>query len=227
MSARYALYFSPDDNSPLGLFGNKILGRNSKSQRADDAVSNFSDQRRWKSLTKKPSHYGFHATLKAPFELAAGSSPVQLKQACQQLANKLAPIELTGLAPGLISDFAALSLSLQPDALAALARTCVEALEPFRAPISEQDIQRRLHQPMSERQLFQLKHYGYPYIFDDFQFHMTLSDKLGDGDTDYLQWLEHEYTQMVTSTPVLDQIALYSQIDRASAFVLVEAYRLA
>lgn len=226
MPARYALYFSPEDTSSLGLYGKTILGRTARSQRTDDASSSFNDQARWHSLTRKPAHYGFHATLKAPFELMAGSQLTELTSLCRQLATRLEPIELAGLAPGKISNFAALSLRWQPDTLTALARDCVEALEPVRAPISEQDIQRRLHQPLSDRQLLQLKRYGYPYIFDDFQFHMTLSDQLSASDADYLLWLEQEYTQLVTSVPVLDRIALYTQSDRKSAFVMLEAYCL-
>ena len=84
MSARYALYFSPVTNSPLASFGAVSLGRTATTPRPDNVGSPHPDKARWLSLTQSPAHYGFHATLKAPFELRPGTSIEGLTQKLQQ-----------------------------------------------------------------------------------------------------------------------------------------------
>lgn len=224
MFARYAVYFSPDDRSELGRFGSSVLGRTATGQRSSDTRSSFHDLGRWQSLTEKPAHYGFHATLKAPFELAAGFQQDDLLQACAFLATQQSAIVLDGLAPQCISNFAALTLPRQPVQLLELSNTCVTSLERFRAPINEHDIERRKNAKLTERQFDQLLKFGYPYVFDDFQFHMTLSSQLSDADKDYMHWLEVEYTQLVTTDPTLDRLAVFAQIDRNSAFSRIEEF---
>lgn len=224
MYARYAVYYSPDDQSALGQFGRHILGRSAELERADQSSSRFGDTARWYSLTQQPAHYGFHATLKAPFELASTQQSDDLLQACSALAARHQPIVLSGLAPRKMGGFAALTLPDQPATLIDLANDCVLALEPWRAAIGEHDINRRLGQGLSERQLRQLTKFGYPYIFDDFLFHMTLSCELSSDDSDYMQWLAEEYESTVIADPLLDRIVLFAQTDRNSAFVRLREF---
>jgi len=78
VTGRYAIYFTPDDSSELGLFGATVLRR--RSEDAGDWLNpelpvDFPQSSDWAERIKKPAHYGFHATMKAPFELAPGISP--------------------------------------------------------------------------------------------------------------------------------------------------------
>ncbi|MFK7891755.1 MAG: DUF1045 domain-containing protein [Granulosicoccus sp.] len=225
MYARYAIYFCPGDQSPLSRYGRQVLGRNAqKTERKPGSSSGFSDSSRWEELTRKPAHYGFHATLKAPFEIAATKQPEALEQACRDLASEHSAIPLTGLAPRLLNGFAALTLEADPLLLQELARCCVEKLELWRAPLSQYDIDRRRNSNLSARQLQQLTQFGYPYIFDDFKFHMTLSSQLTDQDQDYVNWLSTQYKQLVLSDPVLDRIALFAQSTRDSPFFRINEF---
>jgi 2'-5' RNA ligase len=226
MYARYAVYFSPDDQSALAHFGQHVLGRSAEHDRSDQANSAFSDHERWYTLTERPAYYGFHATLKAPFELSSTHRSDDLIQACSALATRHKPIVLSGLAPRRMGSFAALTLPVQPPTLSDLANDCVLALEPWRATISEHDIKRRLGQGLSERQVDQLTKYGYPYIFDDFLFHMTLSSELSSDDSDFMQWLLAEYERYAIDDPLLDRIVLYAQTDRNSAFLRLREFSL-
>lgn len=219
MSVRYALYFSPVTNSPLASFGAASLGRTATTPRPDNVGSPHPDKARWLSLTQSPAHYGFHATLKAPFELRPGTSIEDLIQTLQQLTESLTSIPLDGLAPRCLSGFAALTLTSQPPALKGLAKQVVETFEPFRQPLSDADIQRRKQQALTPRQMELLEQFGYPYVDDEFRFHMTLTGPLSEQDLDYVAWLKTLYSQFVTDTPQLDQIAIYSQPDRQSPFV--------
>lgn len=227
MSIRYALYFSPVTNSPLASFGAVSLGRSATVPRPDNVGSPHPNKSRWLSLTRSPAHYGFHATLKAPFELRPGTTVEGLSQQLQQFVKTLTPIPLDGLAPRQLSDFAALTLNTQSAPLQGLAQQIVETFEPFRLPLSDADIQRRKHQELTPRQVELLERFGYPYVDDEFRFHMTLTGPLSDQDQDYVEWLKTLYRQFVVDTPWLDQIAIYSQPDRQSPFVKLLACPLA
>ncbi|MFK7854978.1 MAG: DUF1045 domain-containing protein [Granulosicoccus sp.] len=219
MSARYAIYFSPASQSNLASFGEACLGRSAKRVRDADASSTFSDNERWLALTEKPAHYGFHATLKAPFELREGFSEEQLIQSAKNFALNESAIELKTLAPRQLSHFLALTLDEQTQTLSAFAQRCVEDFDAFRQPLSEADRQRRLQQSLSERQIELLDRHGYPYVAEQFRFHMTLSGKLRDQDSDFVEWVSSTYHRLVENPPLLDRIALFTQADRQSPFV--------
>lgn len=227
MSVRYALYFSPVTNSPLASFGAASLGRTAANPRPDNVGSPHPNKARWLSLTRSPAHYGFHATLKAPFELRPGTTVEGLTQNLQQFTKSQSPIPLTGLAPRHLSGFAALTLTSQPPALRSLAQQVVETFEPFRQPLSDADIQRRKQQALTPRQVELLDRFGYPYVDEEFRFHMTLTGPLSEQDLDYVEWLKTLYSQFVTDTPWLDQIAIYRQADRDCPFVKLLACPLA
>jgi hypothetical protein len=66
---RYAIYFTPDPESPLARFGAGVIGYDSDgghdvTRIPLDAVSPAEVV----AATQAPRHYGFHATLVAPFE---------------------------------------------------------------------------------------------------------------------------------------------------------------
>ena len=61
--------------------------------------------------------------------------------------------------------------------------------------------------------------YGYPYVLDEFHFHMTLTGNLPSGThTDYFDWLTKTYRKIVVQPPELDQLAVCFQPDRQTAF---------
>ena len=86
---------------------------------------------------------------------------------------------MPGLHPRVKSGFLALRFQQQPTAIKAFAMCCVEQFEPFRAPLSAYDIQRREPESLPPDQRDNLMRYGYPYVGDAFDFHMTLTGQLG------------------------------------------------
>jgi 2'-5' RNA ligase len=226
MTQRYAVYFSPSADSQLGQFGQRVLCRSATSDRKPNASSTFSDQARWLRLTEKPAHYGFHATLKAPFELKRSITVDKLTRAVTDFATSQSPIELTSLSPRNLGDFMALTLENEIETLSKFALDCVISLEPFRQVLSDGDMQRRKLHGISSRQESLLLEYGYPYVADEFRFHLTLSDKLSKHDQDYKTWVISEYDKLVVRPPVLDQIAIYAQTDRQSPFIQVAEFAL-
>ena len=66
-------------------------------------------------------------------------------------------------------------------ALQALADACVEQLDRFRAPPSDAELARRRRASLTPRQDAMLVRWGYPYVFDTWFFHMTLTRRLTPG----------------------------------------------
>jgi len=229
MTARYSIYFSPADPSALARFGCTILGRDAntcKDRRSASDIEAFPDQSLWKSYTEKPAHYGFHATIKAPFELAPDCTAAELLEDLSAFCKTQQSIQLDGLTPVRLHAFTALALPAQPAELVELASVVVKHFEPYRRELSPADIKRRQIDKLSPSQIDNLNQYGYPFIFSDFQFHMTLSDALPDHEHRFLAWAESVYRQLVPQTPVLDRLCIFRQVDRSTPFVKIAEFPL-
>ena len=118
--------------------------------------------------------------MKAPFSLAEGLSEGGLAGAVKALAAGLAPVEIT-LELARLGSFFALVPKGDTEALNRLAGACVLELEAFRAPISAVEYERKLRPNLSERRLENLKRWGYPHVFDDFRYHLTLTGPVVQG----------------------------------------------
>lgn len=156
---RVAIYYTPEPGSNFAAFGRAWL-------RADDPV------------TARPARYGLHGTLKAPFRLAEGMTIAALQVALDEFAQREAEVEAPPLALVRDHGFLALRPSGPSPALGALAGKIVGAFEPFRAPLSEAEIERRLASGLSPADEARLRKWGYPYVFEGFHFHITLSAQL-------------------------------------------------
>lgn len=222
---RYAIYYAPDPTSPLWRFGSGVVGYDAATHRDvpfSETAGLPGDA--WRLLTEEPRRYGFHATLKAPFELAAGAEASDLLVRAQELARTLAPISLAGLRTAEIGRFVALVPAASSAELQALAAAVVERLEHFRAPLSEADRARRLKSPLTPRQITYLDRYGYPYVLDQFRFHMTLTGPIADGAerARIREALAAAYAAAVPAAPALiDALVVFRQDSRNARFRIV------
>lgn len=232
---RYALYFTPTASSQLWRFGCGVIGYDADSGGAVASAwplhpGLLADTlvERWPDLTSEPRRYGFHATLKAPFHLIDGAHRDDLLTHAAALARRLRPVVLEGLRVTGMKRFVALVPIGDQTQIGALAQTCVEALEPLRATLSAADVERRLAAGLTDRQQRQLQQFGYPYVGDDFRFHMTLSGPLpADLLAPATTALDALYRAMCGSEPVcVDQIAVLEQPRRDGAFRIVRRFTL-
>lgn len=224
---RYAVYFSPADDSALGVFGASVLRRQAHTPDVfhnPDLPYDFDNTPLWHSCIKKPAHYGFHATLKAPFELAHGQSVDALMKDVAEYCATRQPLSLEGLEPRRTRRFDALAFEQQPQEVHDFANACVERFEKYRAPLSTSDLQRRHKDSLTDEQTDYLNRYGYPYVFNQFNFHMTLSGTQADDANGWLQWLRTIYPLMVTEPPVLDRLSVFHQPDRQTPFIRIAEF---
>ncbi|WP_295042812.1 DUF1045 domain-containing protein [uncultured Paracoccus sp.] len=130
------------------------------------------------AITGEPRRYGFHGTIKPPFRLADGVGPQDLDAALGDLAARLAPVTLPGLRMKSLDGFLALVPEGDTSALGDLAATVVRDLDPLRAPLTGAEIARRRPERLTERQRDLLDQWGYPFVMEEFRFHLTLTDRL-------------------------------------------------
>lgn len=135
-------------------------------------------------LTCAPRKYGFHGTIRAPFRLADGVTPGDVTQAVADMARVLPPVVLDGLRLQRIKGFLALTPSGDEAGLMRLGAEVVSRSERLRAPLTEAEIARRRPDRLSPRQRQLLDLWGYPYVMEEFQFHLTLTDDLPEAMAD-------------------------------------------
>jgi hypothetical protein len=140
--------------------------------------------------------------------------------AAERTAFEARPLQVSGL-----SKWVAFTLSSPSADMTKLAADCVRAFEPFRAPLTEADIARRRQSGLTPRQDEQMLTFGYPFIFEDFRFHMTLAGPLEPEEKAALVEKLRSKTATIESQPLyVDAITLYEQPDRDSPFVLTERF---
>ena len=62
--------------------------------------------------------------------------------------------------------------------------------------------------------------YGYPYVMDEFRFHMTLTDRLPEGERDAVMAAATDWFAQAVEKPfVLDRIVLFEQPQAGDPFV--------
>ena len=176
-------------------------------------------------ITKTPRKYGFHGTLKPPFRLAARTDIDGLARAVQMLATNLAPVQIDGLQISPIGRFLALIPIGDTTALAALAAQIVRDLDTFRAPPSAAELEKRRASALNPAQEANLLAWGYPYVLDQFRFHLTLSGKLTDAQRIIAETALAEHLPPLPTPYVIDRIALVGERDDGM-FQKIHSYTL-
>ncbi len=177
LAHRYALYLAP--TGPWREHGSRWLGRCADTGEALPPLpGQGAESRAW---TEAPRHYGLHATLKPPFRLSPGVSPQQVDAAARQLAAGASPFSVE-LECEPLRGFLAWRIA-PSDApgrarIQALAEAAVRDLDSLRAAPTPEEIARRQPQSLSPAQQSMLARWGYPYVFDTYVFHITLTGKL-------------------------------------------------
>ncbi|WP_315837161.1 DUF1045 domain-containing protein [Bradyrhizobium prioriisuperbiae] len=225
---RYAIYFVPAPNSDLYHFGADILGYDAFSGDVrpfpNGLVETVPD---WHGLTSDPRKYGFHATLKAPFALAPGNSETDLIAACEDFCSS--PRQLPVIQPVVrpIGDFIAIVPDEPSAALSRLAQDCVESFDRFRAPLTSADRARRNPDKLTPRQVDQLDRWGYPYVLDDFRFHMTLSGRIPPERRDgIVVMLRDRFGALDHPALTIDRVAVFRQDDPQARFRIVSHHQV-
>ncbi|MCP3473957.1 DUF1045 domain-containing protein [Bradyrhizobium sp. CCGUVB1N3] len=226
---RYAIYYAADADSTLSRFGAELLGYDAHSGRElpfpAEALHLAAD---WHDITADPRKYGFHGTLKAPMALAGGKTEAELVAACTAFAEKPRPIPVIRPVVDSISGFIAAIPAEPVSELIRLAADCVRDFDAFRAPLAAKDRARRNPEKLTERQRDYLDDWGYPYVMEEFRFHMTLTGRLdAERRGPIIEMLRRRFASLELETLAIDRIALFRQEDAAARFHVIGEWPLA
>lgn len=175
---RYGIYYVPARDTPLAEFGSAFLGydleRGTERERLN--VPGLAEGQ-LAELTGRARRYGFHATLRAPFALPANRSRIDVLKLAADIADRCHSVEISGLEVAMLGHFVALIPQWACPELNALAAAFVEGLDPLRA-VEARDEVKWPPAKLSSRQNELLDAWGYPFVFDQYRFHMTLTDPI-------------------------------------------------
>jgi putative phosphonate metabolism protein len=219
---RYAIYFTPGQDDPLTRVAASWLGRDPFSTAHPTApdVTGLSPAE-IAYHTASARRYGFHATLKAPFHLAENATEAELDDAVARFAAGAEPILLSGLAPTRIDGFLALTPRGPAPDLDRFAGEVVTVFDRFRAPLSDSEIQRRNPDALSPEEFRNLLQWGYPYVFESFRFHMTLTGRVSDADLPRVRAAIDEVFAPVLERPaIVDGLALFVEPEPGAPFMV-------
>jgi putative phosphonate metabolism protein len=220
---RYAIYYAPAPGSDLDRFGAHLLGYDAYTGEDlpfPDGVTQTRPD--WRDLTEDPRRYGFHATLKAPMSLADGNTEADLAAACASFARTARPIPIVEPVVDSISGFIAVIPAAPSAELQQLAADCTKAFDSFRAPLTPEDRARRNPDKLTPRQREYLDRWSYPYVMEEFRFHMTLTGRLNaERREPVMAMLRDRFSATGLKTLAIDRIALFRQDDASSRFRII------
>ena len=223
LAPRYAIYFAPPVEGALWQLASRWLGRDAATgQRLQRPQIGGFSHGRLAEITADPARYGFHATLKAPFVLAPGRSPDDLAARIEAFATARAAFRAPPLVVGALGGFIALVLERPAPAFQALADASVTQFDDFRCPPAAADIERRRVAGLTPGQDQLLVRWGYPYVFEAWQFHMTLTCWLEASERDRLLIALDQYLRPALTDGhwAVDAIRLFRQENRGAPFRL-------
>jgi len=177
--ARVALYYAPPAVSAWWNAGSEWLGRDAETGAFLEPPAVPALGQTVASLTVAPRRYGWHGTLVPPFHIAEGYAPEDVFAAAKEWAKQITPLDALLQAADL-GRFVALKAAHadHDNAIRDIAASALHALAALRARPSSEDNEKRLASHLNPRQRALLHEWGYPYVLDEFRFHMTLSDSI-------------------------------------------------
>ena len=217
--SRYAIYYIPD--LPLFQIGSDWLGWNSIT---GQETTLSADHLR---ITNRPRKYGFHATVKPPFSLASNSTQGDLQDAFQTFCATVSPATGGTLKISRLGRFLAMTQDVQSNDVTELAASTVSHFDKFRAPLSDNDIQKRRQRRLTPEQDALMLRWGYPYVMQEFKFHMTLTGPLQNDEIVSIEQLANtRFQEFIGQSLNIASLALLGEDRDSRRFHVIEKLSL-
>lgn len=219
---RYAIYYTPPEDDILTRLATVWLGRSAFTGKtfAPQPIGRLSAAE-VAYHTAAARRYGFHATLMAPFELSGDESERELMAALDVFCESMQPFEIPSVELRRLDGFFALMPEVQGQELTSLAHAVVVAFDRFRAPLSASEHMRREAAGLSPSQLRNLLRWGYPHVFEDFRFHMTLTGRVDEAEaTRVHRAIEAHFGPDLDEPVEIASLALFIEPERGAPFTV-------
>ena len=217
--SRYAIYYIPD--LPLFQIGSDWLGWNSI---IGQETTLSADHHR---ITDRPRKYGFHATVKPPFSRASRSTLGELQDAFHAFCASVSPATGGTLKISRLGRFLAMAQDVQSNEVTELVASTVWNFDKFRAPLSDQDIAKRRQRRLTPQQDALMLRWGYPYVMQEFKFHMTLTGPLAPNEIDAIEHDANTRFREFLGQPLkIASLALLGEDSESGRFHVIEKLSL-
>jgi putative phosphonate metabolism protein len=226
---RYALYHAPRSDEGLATAASQWLHGGLKGRRASRLpASSGLDPLRLLEITDEPRRYGFHATLKAPIVLIEDASEADFLAAVERFAATQRGFKGPPLVLAEMSGFLALVPGTRSAELQDLADHCVIEFDEFRRPAGAEELARRRKAGLSPRQDELLLRWGYPYVLEQWRFHMTLTGRIPDANerTVVMSLLNQRFAKLIDRPMPVRDLCVFRQAAPDSAFTVLARFRL-
>jgi putative phosphonate metabolism protein len=223
-ASRYGIYFCPSPSASLYGQGSEWLGRDAQTGATlDPHLPESIRTDDWLKATDSPRRYGFHATLKPPFRLADGVTFDDLRAELHEFALKRSCFHAPVLRVGALGRFLALILSSRSEEFDNLAADCVGEFDRFRAPAGAEETAKRLHDSLTPREREHVLRWGYPYVFDTWKFHMSLTRSLPTEQVAfYERYLGERFAGVCEEPLLVDSICIFHESRPGASFHLLD-----
>lgn len=219
--SRYAVFYAPPEGSDFATAGARWLGWDAETGQEMPHPELGLDLA---PVTQTPRKYGLHGTLRAPMRL--DTAPATFLDAVETFAQTQPPVLLGQLRLRVLGAFLAIVPDPQSLALESLAADLLRATNPFRAPLSQAELDRRRAAGLSPQQDALLVQWGYPFVMDEFRFHITLSGKLDDPTMrDVFRAADAWFRPVLTEQHRLSELAVFGE-DMDGRFHLLRRFAL-
>jgi putative phosphonate metabolism protein len=233
VTGRFAIYAAPGvrPSDTVGVLlrqkAEQWLGRSVSADRVTPGVPVGWTRAAIDAMTVNARRYGFHATLKPPFRLAAGRTPEELDAAVARFAASSAAAVAPRLTLARLGGFFALVPAAEAPGLHALADEVVRAFDDFRAPPTEAELARRDQASLTPRQRELLSTWGYPYVLDEFGFHLTLTDRIPHQQRAQVERvLSDWFAAFLGADLPVDALAVFTEAEPGAPFQLHAVHHL-
>lgn len=224
---RYAIYFTPPRDDDLTVAAAQWLGRDAFSGLAIPATGvGALGAGAQAYYTAAPRRYGFHATIKAPFRLADHTREKDLVDALAGFCAGVTPVKIAALRIASLGGFFALVPTSENGPLNDLANRVVASFDKYRAPLTDAELELRRPERLSRVQLRNLYNWGYPYVFDAFEFHMSLTGRIEEHERERVaSALVRHFGVLPERGTWIDRLALFAEAETGAPFQVHSVYK--
>lgn len=209
---RLAIYYTPEESSSLAGEAAIWFGRDIYSTtRAAGAGANNLNDTFIANITKSPSHYGFHATLKPPFTIENADVIEEISLLLETFANSREAFIIPDFEVKMLNSFFCLRPKTVSNQLHSIANELVTQFDHFRLPAGQAELEKRRSSGLTRNQEQMLLKWGYPYVMEEYRFHLTLTGMI---EKQFRQAVAQELSERFTSD-ILESV----EFDRISLFL--------
>lgn len=171
---RYAIYYIPEMDAEFYKSGTKWLGWDVFTGKK---IVNNKDH-----ITKNARRYGFHGTLYPPFELKSKINFNDFEKSVDQFAKNKKAFDMGKGKITNLDQFIAICFNESEKKLKFFAADCIKYFHKYRKYPSQNELEKRRKIGLTKRQEKNLVEWGYPFVMEEFKFHMTLTGHLQDNE---------------------------------------------